>query len=141
MSGAFRRFLKKTGRQPLLERLRELSFELAFPSLLIRHKAAQEVKEGGTMIGVLDMAQLMNDHIVDRLCRPKGPEPAYLDFGKNKSCTLHVLELCRYIATLSAGNLKPRPSATRSALMGYFGLFGLMATIRKRSSFDRKVLP
>lgn len=52
-----------------MERLRELSFELEFPSLPIRHDAPQKVKEGGAMMGVLDMAQLMGDHIVDGLRR------------------------------------------------------------------------
>lgn len=72
---------------------------------------------------------------------PSWPETAYLGFSWNKRRTKTAYERCRYIATLSAGNLKPRPSATRSALMGYFGLLGLMATIRKSSSFDRKVRP
>jgi len=44
--------------------------------------------------------------------RPKGPEAAYLGFWKNKWGTDHVLELCRYIATFSAGILNPRPSCS-----------------------------
>ena len=35
--------------------------------------------------------------------------------------------------TFSTAILKPRPSATRSALIGYFGLLGLIATIRNVS--------
>lgn len=72
---------------------------------------------------------------------PKGPEAAYLGFCRNKCGTDHGSDRRRYMATLSAGNLKPRPSDTRSALTGYFGLLGLMATMRNSSSFDRKVRP
>lgn len=42
----------------------------------------------------------------------------------------YVSEFCRYITTFSAGILNPRPSETRSVLIGYFGLLGLIATIR-----------
>ncbi len=69
-----------------------------------------------------------------------GPN-ACLGLYRKKWCTFHNPECCRYIATLSAGNLKPRPSATRSALIGYFGLLGLIATMRKSSFFARKVRP
>src|SRR5690606_38489226 len=72
---------------------------------------------------------------------PKGPEAAYLGFCRNKCGTDHGSDRRRYMATLSAGNLKPRPSDTRSALTGYFGLLGLMATMPNSSSFDRKVRP
>ena len=41
-----------------------------------------------------------------------------------------ALEFCRYMTTFSAGILNPRPSETRSVLIGYFGLLGLIATIR-----------
>jgi len=43
---------------------------------------------------------------------------------------VYASEFCRYIVTVSAGILNPRPSETRSVLIGYFGLLGLIATIR-----------
>ena len=72
---------------------------------------------------------------------PSRPERAYLIVWRNKRRTSYGPECCRYMTTFSAGNLKPRPSDTRSALTGYFGLLGLMATMRNSSSFDRKVRP
>ncbi len=42
----------------------------------------------------------------------------------------YVSEFWRYITTVSAGILNPRPSETRSVLIGYFGLLGLIAAIR-----------
>ena len=57
---------------------------------------------------------------------PNRPERAYLDVLKNVWRTDQFSDLLRYMATSSAANLNPRPSAMRSALIGYFGRLGLM---------------
>ena len=64
---------------------------------------------------------------------PKGPEAAYLGFRRNIQGTDCSSVFRRWSATFSAENLKPRPSATRSALIGYFGRLGLIAVMRKVS--------
>ena len=83
---------------------------------------------------VFALHELWKDLGFDRaLGWPKGPEAAYLGFWENKGCTVHASERSKYMTTFSAGILNPRPSDTRSVLIGYFGRFGLIPTIRWRS--------
>ncbi len=72
---------------------------------------------------------------------PNWPEAAYLGFGRNVRGTFQPCAFRRYSTTSSTGNLKPRPSATRSTLIGYFGRLGLIAVMRKISPRARKVRP
>lgn len=78
---------------------------------------------------------------VSEAIETQGARSSIFGLFRNKECTFHGSEHCRHMTTFSAENLKPRPSAMRSALIGYFGLLGLMATMRKSSSFDRNVRP
>jgi hypothetical protein len=73
--------------------------------------------------------------------RPSWLEAAYLDIFGNISGTYYPPAFLRYMTTFSAGILNPRPSETRSVLIGYFGLLGLIPTIRWRSPPDRNVRP
>jgi hypothetical protein len=54
---------------------------------------------------------------------------AYFRALREHFMNIQVPLFCRYITTFSAGILNPRPSETRSALIGYFGLLGLIDTI------------
>ena len=72
---------------------------------------------------------------------PSWPEAAYLGFCQNIHGTIHSCAFCRYSTTSSAGNLNPRPSVTRSTLIGYLGRLGLSAVIRKVSPRVLNVRP
>ncbi len=73
--------------------------------------------------------------------RPSWPEAAYLGFWWNIYGPTCPSAFLMYSTTSSAGNLNPRPSDTRSTLIGYFGLLGFMATILNISPRALKVRP
>ncbi|MFT4700694.1 MAG: hypothetical protein ACI9ND_002326 [Yoonia sp.] len=79
--------------------------------------------------------------ILNRLLRnwPSWPEAAYLGFWWNIYGPTCPSAFLMYSTTSSAGNLNPRPSDTRSTLIGYFGLLGFMATILNISPRALKV--
>ena len=96
------------------------------------HCTALTCSDNRVRLPVADPQLLFDDRgpLTDR---PKGPEAAYLGFRRNIQGTDCSSVFRRWSATFSAENLKPRPSATRSALIGYFGRLGLIAVMRKVS--------